>query len=91
MFNKDIVGDVTATAGQYVSLYLQIKEHQIVISHVCKGVFEIVGFEIISPLEEEERSNYGHPADYEYIRQDKSVYPKYSSPVLSQSNVSSRY
>lgn len=53
-----MVGDVTVTSGQYVSSYLQVKLHWMVISHVCKGVFEIVGCEIIHPVEEEERPNY---------------------------------
>ncbi len=58
MFNKDMVGDKIVTSGQYVESYLQVKLHWMLISHVCKGVFEIVGYEIIDPLEEEERPNY---------------------------------
>jgi hypothetical protein len=48
-------------------LYVQTKEHLIVISHVFEGIFEIVGSDFISPTEVEESPNYGHPADYELI------------------------
>ena len=63
-FNKVIVDDVTFVLGQYSPLYIQTKEHQIVISHVCKGLLEIVGYDNIAPAYEDS-PNDEHPVDWD--------------------------
>ena len=55
--------------------YLHFKEHLIVISHVYKGLFEIVGIPLISLYQEGERPNDEQPEDWVLIEQDKSKYP----------------
>ena len=46
---KVIVLDVLVTGGQATLLYHQVSEHEIVIPQDYKGLFEIVGVEIIAP------------------------------------------
>lgn len=62
VFLKVIGYDVIFVVGQSTFEYLHVKEHLIVISHVYKGLFEIVGLDLIS-FQEEERPNDEHPED----------------------------
>ena len=54
--------DVIVTEGQYTEEYLQVSEHEIVISHYYKGLLEIIGVASIDPYEEESL-NDEHDAD----------------------------